>query len=44
MIFTVFCAALLYIDANGGGTHVVSYEALIDLTKASQLMFAQSNN
>ncbi|KAH7389776.1 hypothetical protein BKA66DRAFT_510809 [Pyrenochaeta sp. MPI-SDFR-AT-0127] len=33
MIFTVYCAALLYIEANGGGTHVRSVEQLQLLTK-----------
>jgi hypothetical protein len=37
MIFTVFSASQLYVDANGGGTHVTSYEGLEKLTKVSQL-------
>ncbi|KAH7407070.1 hypothetical protein DE146DRAFT_418454 [Phaeosphaeria sp. MPI-PUGE-AT-0046c] len=33
MIFTVYCAALLFIEANGGGTHVTSVPQLQLLTK-----------
>jgi hypothetical protein len=36
MIFTVFSASQLYIEANGGGTHVTSLEGLQKLTKASE--------
>jgi hypothetical protein len=37
MIFTVYCAALIYIDANGGGTHVTSVPQLQLLTKVTVL-------
>jgi hypothetical protein len=37
MIFTVYCAALVYIDANGGGTHVTSVPQLQLLTKVTAL-------
>ena len=36
MIFTVFSGSQLYIEANGGGTHVTSLEGLQKLTKASK--------
>jgi hypothetical protein len=35
MIFTIFSGSQLYIEANGGGTHVTSYEGLEKLTKVS---------
>lgn len=35
MIFTIFSGSQLYIEANGGGTHVMSYEGLEKLTKVS---------
>ncbi|UPX16662.1 uncharacterized protein EKO05_0007051 [Ascochyta rabiei] len=35
MIFTVYSGSQLYIEANGGGTHVTSLEGLQKLTKAS---------
>lgn len=37
MIFTVYCAALLFIQANGGGTHVTSVPQLQLLTKVSTI-------
>lgn len=37
LIFTVYCASVLYIEAHGGGTHVTSYSQLVDLTKVSAL-------
>jgi hypothetical protein len=33
MIFTVFCASLLYIGNNGGGTHIRDLDQLQLLTK-----------
>lgn len=36
MIFTVFSGSQLYIEANGGGTHVTSFEGLERLTKAGK--------
>ncbi|KAF2849197.1 hypothetical protein T440DRAFT_499999 [Plenodomus tracheiphilus IPT5] len=33
MMFTVYCAATLYIEANGGGTHVTNVQHLQLLTK-----------
>ncbi|KAF2033980.1 hypothetical protein EK21DRAFT_57466 [Setomelanomma holmii] len=33
MLFTVYCAALLYIGMNGGGTHVTGFSQLQLLTK-----------
>lgn len=35
MVFTVYCAALLYIEANGGGTHITNINHLQLLTKVS---------
>jgi hypothetical protein len=35
MVFTVYCGALFYIDANGGGTHITSVPQLQLLTKVS---------
>lgn len=37
MIFTVYSGSQLYIEANGGGTHVTSIEDLQKLTKVSGL-------
>ncbi|KAH6644592.1 hypothetical protein C7974DRAFT_23862 [Boeremia exigua] len=33
MIFTLFSGSQLYLDGNGGGTHITSLEKLQDLTK-----------
>ncbi|KAH7128816.1 hypothetical protein B0J11DRAFT_578987 [Dendryphion nanum] len=33
MIFTVYCAAMLYLEAHGGGTHITTVPDLIRLTK-----------
>lgn len=38
MIFTVYCSALLFIEANGGGTHVTSVPQLQLLTKVGILL------
>jgi hypothetical protein len=35
MVFTLFCSSLLYVGANGGGTHVVSFEKFNQLSKVS---------
>jgi hypothetical protein len=35
MIFTVYCGAIFYIDANGGGTHITSVPQLQLLTKVT---------
>ncbi|KAF2740798.1 hypothetical protein EJ04DRAFT_518570 [Polyplosphaeria fusca] len=32
-LFSAYCATMLYIEANGGGTHVTKIEELVDLTK-----------
>jgi hypothetical protein len=40
MIFTVYCGALFYIDANGGGTHITSVPQLQLLTKVNISMHA----
>jgi hypothetical protein len=37
MIFTVYCAGILYIDLNGGGTHISSVSKLQLLTKVSSI-------
>lgn len=38
MLFTVFCAALLRIEAHGGGTHVTNVPQLEDLTKVGHIL------
>lgn len=35
VMFTVYCATMIYLNANGGGTHITSVPDLVELTKAS---------
>jgi hypothetical protein len=44
MIFTVYCGAVLYIEANGGGTHISSVPQLQLLTKVTILSDYQSSS
>jgi len=39
MIFTIFAGSQLYLEANGGGTHVTSFEKLQKLTKVGQASY-----
>lgn len=35
IIFTIYCATMLYIESNGGGTHISSVTEMVKLTKVS---------
>jgi hypothetical protein len=39
MIFTGYCSALIYISANGGGTHIKDVPQLQLLTKVKTVLY-----
>jgi hypothetical protein len=44
VMFTVYCATMIYLNANGAGTHITSVPDLVNLTKASSKLTIWSQN